>query len=123
MIYDFLGRRIWTVALALSVATGIRVWSLMTDPSLTEVLTVWPGYVALSAALVAILMIWVGYWTRLDGLVVHGLLLTCGVNVAFGFLILLIVGPYESCGWMSFVWAGLAAGAWLLEMPARKDSR
>ena len=112
----FMGRRIRPYAFAVSLASASVAWILLTGrSSYTSLDASVAGELVGWAALVAAILLWVGFWKGSDLLMEHGLAITAGVFAAR----FIFIGLHDS--WviqpalLSFCWCVASAGAYLLE--------
>ena len=110
-----LNRSVRPYALAVSLATSVSVWSVSTDRAVGQLLDGWPGAIIAAYGVLAVLLLWAGFWARRDGWMRAGLLASAGYWAAVGAVILLEPGVSLVSGWLALCWVVASGGAWLLE--------
>ena len=110
-----LNRAVRPYALAVSLATSVSVWSVSTDRAVGQLLDGWPGAIIAAYGVLAVLLLWAGFWARRDGWMRAGLLASAGYWAAVGAVILLEPGVSLVSGWLALCWVVASGGAWLLE--------
>jgi hypothetical protein len=109
------GRAVRPYALAVSLATTVSVWSVATDRAVGLLLDGLPGAVIAAYGVVAVLLLWLGFWARRDHWMRLGLLASAGYCAAVGALIVLEPGVALISAWLAWCWTAASGGAWLLE--------
>ncbi len=108
------GRLIRPYALAVSLATLVIIWSMVTEAAVGQLLDQAPGHMVGTAAALAVALLWAGWWMRSDRLMRAGLIWTTGVWATVGTVLALDIGSQPSM-WLAWCWAVASGGAWLLE--------
>jgi len=108
------GRLIRPYALAVSLATLVIVWSMVTEAAVGQLLDQAPGHMVGTTAALAVALLWAGWWMRSDRLMRAGLIWTTGVWATVGTVLALDIGSQPSM-WLAWCWAVASGGAWLLE--------
>ena len=121
--WRFLGRAVRPYALAVSLATTVSIWSVTTDRAVGELLDGLPGAVIAAYGVIAVLLLWAGFWARRDGWMRAGLLASAGDWAAIGAVIMLEPGVSLVSGWLALCWVVASGGAWLLEKVDRRRRR
>ena len=109
------GRAVKPYAFAVSLATSVSVWSVATDRAVGTLLDGLPGAVIAAYGVIAVALLWLGFWLRRDGWMRWGLLASAGYWAAVGAVIILEPGVALISGWLAWCWALASGGAWLLE--------
>jgi hypothetical protein len=110
-----LHRTVKPYALAVSLATSVSVWSVSTDRAVGELLDGLPGAIIAAYGVVAVLLLWAGFWAMRDGWMRAGLLASAGYWAAVGAVVALEPGVSLVSAWLAWCWAVASGGAWLLE--------
>ena len=110
-----LNRAVRPYAFAVSLATTVSVWSVSTDRAVGQLLDGWPGAVIAAYGVLAVLLLWAGFWARRDPWMRAGLLASAGYWTAVGMVVLLEPGVSLVSGWLALCWVVASGGAWLLE--------
>lgn len=118
--WRFLGRAVRPYALAVSLATTVSIWSVSTDRAVGQLLDGWPGAIIAAYGVIAVLLLWAGFWARRDGWMRAGLLASAGYWAAVGTVIILEPGVALVSGWLALCWMVASGGAWLLEKVDRR---
>lgn len=108
------GRLIRPYAFAVSLATIVVIWSMVTDSAVGQLLDEAPGHVVGTAAALSVGLLVAGWWARSDKLMRAGLIQTTGVWASVGTVLALDIGAQPSM-WLAWCWAVASGGAWLLE--------
>ena len=114
------GRTVRPYAFAVSLATSVSVWSVATDRAVGQLLDGWPGAIIAAYGVIAVLLLWAGFWARRDGWMHGGLLASAGYWAAVGAVIMLEPGVSLVSGWLALCWVVASGGAWLLEKTDRR---
>ncbi len=61
------GRAVKPYAFAVSLATSVSVWSVATDRAVGALLDGLPGAVIAAYGVIAVALLWLGFWGRRDG--------------------------------------------------------
>jgi hypothetical protein len=115
----FLGRPVRPFHLAVTIATGVIAWTLLTDGKMDWVYHSAAHLIGLTAAVSSIFLT-IGWWFRKEWFAEWGLLLATGVwasravYAAFAGQGLLVINQWASM-LLSIAWAIGAGGAYLLE--------
>lgn len=109
------GRAVKPYAFAVSLATSVSVWSVATDRAVGELLDGLPGAIIAAYGVIAVALLWLGFWGRRDGWMRGGLLASAGYWAAVGAVIVLEPGVALISGWLAWCWALASGAAWLLE--------
>lgn len=118
--WRMLGRAVRPYALAVSLATSVSVWSVSTDRAVGQLLDGLPGAIIAAYGVLAVLLLWAGFWARRDGWMRAGLLASAGYWTAIGAVVLLEPGVALVSGWLALCWVVASGGAWLLEQVDRR---
>lgn len=110
-----LHRTVRPYALAVALATSVSVWSVSTDRAVGQLLDGWPGAVIAAYGVVAVVLLWAGFWASRDGWMRAGLLASAGYWASVGAVVLLEPGVGLVSGWLALCWTVASGGAWLLE--------
>lgn len=108
-------RTIRPYALAVSVASFVVFWSMITESGVGRTLEGPWGKAIGVAALVSTLFLWFGWWGQWRFAMDQGLLLATAVWGAVAAITLMEGGAWVS-GWLAFAWMIASGGAWLLEV-------
>lgn len=110
------GRKMRPYSLALSLATGVVSYSILTGKTLGRLLATFPGQAVGVVGIVTVLLLVAGYWMRSDWAMTQGLLMSVGVWVAVTVVIGIDTGAFGVSTMMAACWAVASGGAWLLEV-------
>lgn len=110
-----LGRVIRPYALTVSLATAVVTWAILTDRAVGKQLDYWPGHLIGVMGVITVLLLWGGWWSRNEGWMMHGLLLSTGVWAGVG-TVLALEGAGIVSGLLAWCWVIASGGAWLLEV-------
>lgn len=113
--WRILGRAVRPYAFAVSLATTVSIWSVSTDRAVGELLDGWPGAVIAAYGVVAVMLLWLGFWARRDRWMRWGLLASAGYWAAVGAVVMLEPGVALISAWLAWCWTAASGGAWLLE--------
>ena len=108
-------RTVKPYAFAVSLATSVSVWSVATDRAVGLLLDGLPGAVIAAYGVIAVALLWLGFWGRRDGWMRGGLLASAGYWVAVGAVVILEPGVALISAWLAWCWALASGAAWLLE--------
>ena len=114
------GRAVRPYAFAVSLATTVSVWSVSTDRAVGQLLDGLPGAVIAACGVLAVALLWAGFWARRDAWMRTGLLASAGYWAAIGAVIMLEPGVSLVSGWLAYCWMVASGGAWLLEKTDRR---
>ena len=109
------GRAVKPYAFAMSLATTVSVWSVATDRAVGLLLDGLPGAVIAAYGVIAVALLWLGFWGRRDGWMRGGLLASAGYWAAVGAVIMLEPGVSLVSSWLALCWMIASGGTWLLE--------
>ena len=109
------GRAVRPYAFAVSLATSVSVWSVATDRAVGALLDGLPGAVIAAYGVIAVALLWLGFWARRDHWMRWGLLASAGYWAAVGTVIILEPGVALVSGWLALCWMLASGGAWALE--------
>lgn len=109
------GRAVKPYAFAVSLATSVSVWSVATDRAVGELLDGLPGAVIAAYGVIAVALLWLGFWGRRDGWMRGGLLASAGYWASVGAVVIIEPGISLVSGWLALCWMVASGGAWLLE--------
>ena len=113
--WRMLGRAVRPYALAVSLATSVSIWSVSTDRAVGQLLDGWPGAVIALYGVIAVGLLWAGFWARRDGWMRTGLLASAGYWAAVGSVVIIEPGVALISAWLAWCWVVASGGAWLLE--------
>lgn len=110
-----LGRAVRPYAFAVSMATAVVSWAVLTDQAVGRRLDEWPGHLIGVMGIITVVLLWYGWWARSDVWMTRGLLWSTGVWAGVG-TVLSIEGGAVVSGLLAWCWVVASAGAWLLEV-------
>jgi len=108
------GRAIRPCALAVSLATAVIAYATAGNIAVGELLDDWPGHIISIMAIIAVVMLWGGWWGRSDTWMTRGLLWSAGVWAGVGTVLTIETGAWVSAA-LAWCWCVASGGAWLLE--------
>lgn len=110
-----LNRAVRPYAFAVSLATAVVSYGILTDQAVGRQLDEWPGHLIGVMGLVTVVMLWYGWWARSDTWMTRGLLWSTGVWAGVGTVLSIEGGAWVS-GLLAWCWVIASGGAWLLEV-------
>lgn len=114
--WNFFGnRKVRPYSFALSLASSVLVWSLLSESAVGAVLDGVHGKIIGLVSALTVVLLFAGFWMRSDRMMANGLLLSTGVWSTATVTILFDVGVVPSM-LLAGCWAIASAGAWLLEI-------
>ena len=113
------GRKMRPFSLALSLSTAVLGYATLRGVATGVGLDGTAGRIVGIAALVAVLLLIYGWWSRSDKAMVNGLLISAGVWASSTAFLALDIGVSAVSTMSAACWCVAAAGAWLLEVSHR----
>lgn len=109
-------RTVKPYAFAVSFATFIVSYAIVTQQAIGHLLDTFPGQLIGVAGFASVLLLWAGWWGQREDWMTHGLFVTVGVWSSVWAIVMYDTSVTNVSGWMAFAWSMASGGAWLLEV-------